>query len=361
MSSTPSTASGKKPSPSDRESGIELLRIIAACGVVMLHYNNGLYGGGLMYSEGINHYFLMFAEGLFIPSVNLFMIVFGFYNCRKLSAKVVKPIQLVLQVIIFNAAFFLVSCIMSRSFNLSGMLESLLPANYFVVFYSVLHLLSPYINKLLTGLKEKELRFFVILSFCVFAVYQIAGDIISAVSENTYYGLSPVGMQGGQGGYTLVNFFLCYLIGAWISLSGKAEKVPLKKALLTLVVSAAGVFLWSLADETTAWEYCNPLVIAEAASVFILFKRIRLQSRVINILAKSSFTCYLIHLYFIPYCKVSWAVIQSFPVMLLHIAAVLIGIYLACWVVDRIYSIVTRPLIRWIGSKTGDIKVSAES
>ncbi len=360
MSSTPSTVSDTKPQSGERESGTELLRILAACGVVMLHYNNELYGGGLTYSAGFNHYFLLLAECLFIPAVDLFIIVFGYYNCRRLSVKVVKPIRLIMQVIVINAAFFLAGCVMSGSFSLSGLLESLLPANYFVVFYSVLYIFSPYINRLLMRLEEKELRLLVLLAFCIFAGFQIIVDILQKASGNTYYGLSPVGMMGGQSGYTIVNFLLCYLIGAWLSLSGKVEKTKTKNVLPVFVLSLAGIFIWSLIDEGTAWAYCNPLVILEAAAVFILFRKMRFRSRVVNTLAKSSFTCYLVHLFIIPYCQVSWAVIQSFPVMLAHIAAVLIGIYLICWVVDFIYNAVMHYITDWIGKKTGEIAVRAE-
>ncbi len=360
MSSTPSTASDKTTSEKGRESGIELLRIISACGVVMLHYNNVTYGGGLVYSEGINHYFLLFAQAVFAPAVDLFIIVFGFYNCRRHSVKVIRPIQLIIQVIVFNVAFFLVNCALSKSFSLRSLIGSLMPANYFVVFYVVLFVFSPYINKGLSRLSKKGLDLLMILMICIFSVWQTAADIIEAITGNIYYGLGPVGMLGGQSGYTIVNFLLCYLLGAWLCLSGFAENVKKKWAALVLVLNIACIFCWSLVSEATAWEYCNPLLIAEAASVFILFKRMKLQSKAINLLAKGSFTCYLVHEHLLPHCRVEWAVAQSFPIMLVHIAVVLIGIYLVSWVIDRIYHAVLDPLFRWIGSKTGEIKVSEE-
>ena len=51
-----------------RESSIELLRIFAMIGVILLHYNNPSIGGGLSFVKNgsINYWFLNIVESLFI-------------------------------------------------------------------------------------------------------------------------------------------------------------------------------------------------------------------------------------------------------------------------------------------------------
>ena len=64
MSSMRSTLSADKAESlsqklEQRNSSIELLRILAMCGVVLLHYNNASMGGGLQYAVGTNRVVLM--------------------------------------------------------------------------------------------------------------------------------------------------------------------------------------------------------------------------------------------------------------------------------------------------------------
>ena len=82
----------------NRNSSVELLRIIAILGVVILHYNNAAIGGAFKYvpSPSLKEYYLFFTECLFIAGVNIFYMISAYYlsksNKRKLS-KVVDLMQ----------------------------------------------------------------------------------------------------------------------------------------------------------------------------------------------------------------------------------------------------------------------------
>ena len=60
-----------------RQSNIELLRILAAEGVIILHYNNAGMGGGFLYVEpwSINQLVMTFLESIFVCAVNLFILM----------------------------------------------------------------------------------------------------------------------------------------------------------------------------------------------------------------------------------------------------------------------------------------------
>ena len=66
---------------SKRQSNIELLRIVAACGVIILHYNNPLIGGGYGAVEdgSINQAIMTFFETVFICAVNLYVLISGYF------------------------------------------------------------------------------------------------------------------------------------------------------------------------------------------------------------------------------------------------------------------------------------------
>jgi len=358
MSLKRSTLSEAVPARVERESGVELLRILAACGVIVLHYNNGLYGAALVHSTGVNHAFLMGLEELFIPAVNVFIIIFGYFNCVRQQVRWKRALELIVQVILFNAAFFLLRCVLGASFSVSGLLQALLPTNYFVVFYCVLYLLSPFINALLRRLQERELLLLTALLFLIFSVYQSAVDVLQATTGNAYIGLGPVGIDGGQNGYTVVNFFLCYVLGAFLRLSPAAERISAPRAAAALAVSFCAVTLWSSLDTATAWAYCNPFVILEGAAAFMLFKRLTFRSRVVNGLSKSCFTCYLLHLFLLMHCRVPWAAGQPFPVLLGHLLLTVVVLYGICWAADFVYHKITDPAFRRLRPRQGSIEVS---
>lgn len=73
-----------KVSKKQRNSSIELLRILAMCGVIILHYNNKNVGGAFAQvpPNTTNQYILFLLESLSIISVNLFLIVSGYFLCR---------------------------------------------------------------------------------------------------------------------------------------------------------------------------------------------------------------------------------------------------------------------------------------
>lgn len=62
--------------------------------------------------------------------------------------------------------------------------------------------------------KEKEKRIIVLLGV-LFLVYPMLVDLLKEISGNSFNGLSTIGAFGSQQGYTIVNFVVMYLIGAY--------------------------------------------------------------------------------------------------------------------------------------------------
>lgn len=91
---------------SNRSSNIELLRIFAILGVIVLHYNNADMGGGFRFvlPGSLNYYLLHFLENLFICAVNLFLLISGYFLCTSFKRSLLKPLQLLIQVILFLQA-----------------------------------------------------------------------------------------------------------------------------------------------------------------------------------------------------------------------------------------------------------------
>lgn len=87
-------------------------------------------------------------------------------------------------------------------------------------------------------------------------------------------------MYGSQYGYSIVNFTLCYCIGAYIRFESEHLLKVRTKQLVTGLFSCVIIMtVWSAINdrigfftEKTTWEYCSPLVIMVAVCVSIVQK-----------------------------------------------------------------------------------------
>lgn len=92
-----------------RQSNIELLRMFAIMGVIVLHYNNPAMWGGISYvvKGGLNYYILYLLESTFVCGVDLFMLISGYFMCESKIRSLWKPIRLIVQVIVFRETIYL--------------------------------------------------------------------------------------------------------------------------------------------------------------------------------------------------------------------------------------------------------------
>ena len=345
-----------------RKSGIELLRIFAAMGVVLLHYNDGL---AFKYVEsGVNHCILFFLESVCICAVDLFILISGFFLCTTEKRKAVKVVELLLQVVIFKAVFYICAVLLGKgSISVKSFIANIVPNNYFVVLYVALYIFSPYLNYIFKGLNSKKWNKFLITAMLLFSVYPILVDLSGEILNKEWFGLSTIGAWGNQQGFTIINFILLYFVGAYIRMNGIAIKRKTAIALLFLAIML--VFIWALFNENTArfglrsaWCYHNPIVIGIAVLYFLIFYKMNFYSKWINELARASFTCFLLHGYIIRKTGVELAVGFSWLVMLLHILLVIVAMYLLSYFVYKIYDVCKSCSFRKIGILLDKIDLS---
>ena len=105
------------------------------------------------------------------------------------------------------------------------------------------------------------------------------------------------------------------------------------------------LFLWAKMNDTTgfftersAWEYCNPILIFEAVTIFILFKKMNLGVKgLINRFAEGVFTVFLLHDRFIRRIGIMHYVNENVIIMIFHIIVSVVAIYFICFLVYIIY------------------------
>jgi len=341
----------------NRESNIELLRIFAMLGVVILHYNNATIGKGFAYvAQGsLNHSILLGLEGLFICAVNLFILITGYFSISSQKRSPTKAVALLLQVIAFRVAQYLISNL-DEGITLTGLLTRMLPINYFVILYIAVYLLSPYLNLLLKKLSSPQRTRLVVLTLCLCSFWPTLIDIMQDITGANYMGLSTISAYGSDWGYTLVNFLLMYLLGAWLRLENIALKKRFSGSIL-LICAGALAFLGTVLTPDVAWSYCNPLVILEAVAAFLLFRQLHFSSKIINVLSRGAFTCFLLHTIFLGKAGIPAAVQGSAATMICHVLITPIVIYLACFVAYLVYDFISKPVLKLIDRLFQKIKL----
>lgn len=335
-----------------RNSSVELLRILAMCGVVLLHYNNPSAGAGLAYASGINRVILMYVESLFICAVDLYVLISGYFLSASPMRRMNKLLEMLIQTSVIGAGLQCVSALLSGSFSVGGVILSFIPNNYFVSLYVTMYLVSPYINMALGRLSDKGLRVLTGMILALFAVWPTAVDFLQDMLDVDLNGFMSISAYGSQSGYTLVNFLMMYLLGAYIRRNEeRIRAISGWRYLLGFFTGSAIVTLLTQFSEGVAWAYCNPVVVLMACCLLAVFLKWNYSSVWVNRLAKSAFTCYLVHGVLITRISVEQAVQASLPAMLGHMLVSVVGIYAVCHVCYLIWNIVTGPFFRVIEKK----------
>lgn len=348
-----------------RQSNIELLRIFAMCGVIVLHYNNESIGGGFAYATEVNLHILYFLESCFICAVDLFILISGYFLCECQKRTLTKPFELLVQVIFFNEVLYFISTLIHReNISIKHVILRLIPVNWFVILYITLYLISTFINMMIQKAESTNmLSKLVFVMALLFSVYPTLVDMLGEISQKEYTGLSSIGAYGSQWGYSIVNFSLMYMIGAYLR---KKEFKHTNKVnhLVYFLVAAFFLMIWAVFNdkigffkERSAWEYCNPIVIFMAVEIFLVFKKTDIgPNKSVNGLANTSFTVYLLHPFFFRFIKISRFVTLNPFVMLLHIVTSTIAIYLACALIHEIYSMTLTPILEILYKKITFLK-----
>ena len=338
----------------ERQSNIELLRIVVIIGVIILHYN-GEYAFDVVAQTGINWWILCSLESVFICAVNVFVLITGYFLSCTDKRNLWKAIELVVQVILFSSLRYLLdAALFGGAFRFRGLIMAMIPNDYFVTLYIVLYLISPYINMVFDRLTQAQMRKMVFLLFLLFSAYPNFVDIFQIVTRRSWNEMSSISMFGSLGGYSIVNFVLMYSIGAYLR-RGKCALCQWKtcRLLLLWLVCVIGLIVWNYSTVSScAWHYCNPLVIISAVCAFLLFKRIQIGScRIINTLAQGVFSVYLFHFFFLPHIGIEEFAVGNPFILLAHIFLSAIGIYGLCWCVYWVYTKITKPLFRRLSAQ----------
>ncbi|MBR4284894.1 MAG: acyltransferase family protein [Methanocorpusculum sp.] len=280
-----------------RNSNLELLRILSMILIIAHHYS--VHGGFSLADSAltINKVLVQILSLGGKIGVICFVLITGYFMITS-TFKFKKLLKLVLEVLVYSIGIMIVFYLFGLAdFNFKEFGRCIMPvthsAYWFATTYVALYILTPFINKFIGVLSQKE---YLGLLFVFFILSSIVPTFLLGS-----FGIGNVGL-----------FIFFYMISAYIRLyplSFKGLFENLKVGVFLSVVSLGSLILSVIVFDfmgllhpifsnhaTYFMSITSPLAILCAISLFLLFKNLQIKgSKFINQIALSMFGVYLIH------------------------------------------------------------------
>lgn len=282
-----------------RESNLELLRIVAMffiiCHHLIVHSLHCAYYPSQR-SElrfDITTMALVFLNTLFIVSVNCYILISGFYGIKPNTKKLCSLLSLC---VFYSLLGYLFYAIINDEFSVKEILYSFLPFSHtrglwFVGAYFALFLTAPLLNAAANYLNEQKIQEWIIA--------------LAGLAVITFY-LGYIWRTGpNSDGYNVFHFLFLYMIGRFLN-KNKSVLVNYKYKYLFIYVACAiltfllAIYIAKSTNDTNkvfyiAWRYNSPFIVTSSIAFFLFFASLKIKSHVINTIAASTFSVYLIH------------------------------------------------------------------
>ncbi len=208
----------------NREASFELLRIIAMCMIIALHY---LSKGEVLVplnasgSEGMNAAAVAawIVEALCLPAVNVYILISGYFGVKS-SFRMSKLARLWGTVIFYSVAITVILGLSGHMTTAQGAVDiaeltvydwmnvvfPIVTQEYwFITAYVILYLFMPFLNAGMEKLDQKVFRHILI---ALFAIFSVAKSVL------------PMNLPTDEQGYDVLWFVCLYLLGGYVGKYG---------------------------------------------------------------------------------------------------------------------------------------------
>ncbi len=285
------------------------------------------------------------------------MIISGFYLYRKTELKLSKAAILIAHLSILNGIQTIIGTIYDGgAIVLSRIVLGFLPRNYFIITYSAVYLLSPFIISWLKHMTNKQFKVLIGMLLSLFSLWPFIMDMIVHHFNIDLYPMCTISRNGTGNGYTFVNYFLCFLIGASIR-KLRVNFTTLHSAILMCMVFAAEFGAGYLYYRCTGkmlgyfYGYHNPIVIVMALTTFLFFKSFTIGSiGIVNFCAKATLTTYICGNSFLIRMRdsISENTSRGTVTMCLHLTKTCLIIFGVCVVIHYACLLVMKPVNKFL-------------
>lgn len=290
----------------ERESGIELLKIIAILLIIISHVTQTVSTVPTAISLPVDYYinlnvattdismFILALFRYFGPLGNIvFFVCSAWFLCNSKKTSKEKILQMLIDIWIISVLFLLITLLLGVNISPKYIIKSLFPTifgnNWYLTCYLIFYVIHGYINMIIDKMSQKML-----LTTCLLSTSMYCG--ICFLEPNVLFYSSLVLFFCI---YTIINYMrkymsrfstnksanmllLCFGCVGWIGVTAISNLISLKFGLID-----NPLLRWSVNQ--------NPFLIAIAISLFNLFKAKTFINRKINQIAGLSLFVYLFH------------------------------------------------------------------
>lgn len=307
----------------ERNTSIELLRIIAMLLIIIFHFCGRAYNISDS-SVSTNSDYELLSKLLFHSmgqtGVPIFMFISGFYGIK---FKFSRLVDIFIQCFLYTVVFYSIcSWIEPALWNYRIFVLNLFGPStlWFIYCYIIIYLFSYPINEFLNNLSFQKFSIIVIL----FLYFNIGLWILKSSSLNLF---------------TLLGL---YVIARYtrLHLYGKLHKYTIWMIIPSIIIYLLPAYIgwhFNCIDKIQPYinKYYNPFILPICISLIITAHKYTFHNKYINSLASSALACYVIHesSYF-PYFVKPFFKFEHYSIP--RIVIVTLCIYLFCYVIDKI-------------------------
>jgi len=289
----------------ERNSGIELLKIIAVFLIVISHVvqtlgsehdiasTEGTFLNLSVATSNIKYLILMLCRYFGPIGNDIFLICSAWFLCDSKKAEISKVLRLIFDVWVVNVGIMAVFLLLGVKISKTDILRSFFPTtfdnNWYITCYLLLFIIHPLLNIVIDKLSQKQLFAFVFVTFLLYSV------ICTIKSEFFYFS-------------GLIFFIVVYFIIAYMKKYMYNFTESKNQNLLCMVIGAIGLVAFFFITNSIVlktgildgrilyWKKNqNPFCILLCIALFNLFKNMNFKNKFINSVSSLTLFIYIIH------------------------------------------------------------------
>ena len=296
----------------ERESGLELLRILLMLQVIFLHICcYGTYTEFGTKAGGVHSLLYWFVMMLSRTPVYMYIVIMGYFMINKDltlkdSFQKIKSIYLV--IIFYSVGIWAILAIagqlpfswadrFANVYKPANIVRAFLPITTrswsFLTSYILVLFFAPFINR---GLKDIPKRTYQILVGVLFFVFSLW--ILFSIMEPTKGIISTHKVVNNEGGKSLYGMLFMYILGGYVRrFAPHYEKAKFRYLVMAFALAALNMLLvYKLPGyKSDAMRNDNPISIILGIMLLMFFKDLKFKSKVVNTIAKHNIGVYIIH------------------------------------------------------------------
>lgn len=262
---------GMKNGKKERNSGIELFRVLCLVLIFWMH------GAGSYENNEVSAWLSIFANTIGNIGVSCFILISGYFGVKWQGKKM---IQLDLMLIFYSWIGLALQLLWGTELGGEEMLSYILPVigkrSWYFTCYFALVFLSPFVNEMIEKLGRVRLKQLIVMMLVLF----------SGVTTFLFFDIN------GDGGKGIVHMVMMYLIGRYIGLYMRERTYKTGKLVAAFVVilgvnfglNGALYVLTGTVQNRFARD-CTLFTIAEAVLAFLIFTKVHFKNGFVNRIA----------------------------------------------------------------------------